>query len=171
MFAWLRSLFGKKEEFALDLYKPSLRQIYRYYDGQKVVTADPLVIYKRLMDRGPTLAVDMKVSATTMKGNVKAHDDSLRKIREIFDVKPLDQGGLTEIETLALLDHYLVFEDVQKKIAPRRPTSPGETSPSSSPSTDAAPPTPSSTDSGSTDAGPSTEPPTPPPSEPESPST
>lgn len=176
MFAWLISLFRRKpsteEEFSLTLYKPSEMAIYRYWDGSKIVAVDPMVLHRRVSDAGrEELAIDLKVSARPIKGNVEAYDSLLRKIRKIFNVTPYDGvTGLTEVATVELLDHWLNYEYVQKKIANLPPISPTASSPPSPESSAENPPTGSSSDSGSTDTGPFTGTPPPSPSGPELPS-
>jgi hypothetical protein len=176
MFAWFVNLFRKQpplgEEFSLTLYKPSEMAVYRYWDGSKIVAVDPMVLHRRVSDAGrEELAIDLKVSARPIKGNVEAYDSLLRKIRKIFNVVPFDGAvGLTEVATVELLDHWLNYEYVQKKIANLPPTSPAASSPPSSNSSAGSPPTGSSSGSGSTGTGPSTDTPPPSPSGPESPS-
>lgn len=162
MLRWFLSLFRKREpEYALDLYKPIERYIYQYFDGEKVRKADPMVICKRLADKGYLISVDMRAANAGMKDSPKKHDDAIAAIRYVFDLKPYDQGGLTELEVVSLLEHYLTFEDYQKKTARTLPISPRATSPSTPPSSAESQPTPNTSGSGSTDAASSTGGPTP----------
>lgn len=153
-----------------DLYHPRDRLIYRYFDGQREVAADPMVLYKLLMDVGPEIGIDMKVAASPSKDAGKAHDKMVQKIRGAFGVLPLKDGGLTDLESVELLQHFLVFVDAIKKNSSPLPTSPGETPAPSAPSSVAGPPTPSSSGSGSTGGGSSTVGPPPSPSGPPPPS-
>lgn len=179
---WFASWFTKTPALpqeSFDLYFPSEREIYTYSpDGIHLRKVDPLPIYKRIMAIGPELSVDIKVSKSPMKDASKAHDEAIRKIREVFDLVPLDQGGLTEQEAMDLLNHFLAYCDYIKKNSSQYQTSPATTSspisPPSPPSGDAgsthAPATMSSSDSGSTDKDSSTAMPVPSPLEQESPS-
>lgn len=161
MFRWFIDLFGgRAPEYALDLYKPIERYIYQYFDGEKVRKADPMVICKRLADKGYLISVDMRAANAGMKDSPKKHDDAIAAIRYVFDLKPYDQGGLTELEAVSLLEHYLTFEDYQKKTARTLPISPKATLPSTPPSSGESLPTPSSSGSGSTEGGSSTDKPT-----------
>lgn len=132
-FRVLLNLDDGEEYYSLSLYKPSERMIYRYFDGQKNVEVDPMIIFRAVSDHKHELSVDMKVSSLPMKGNIEAYQTLLNTIRKIFNVKPHAEGGLTEIETVALLDHWLVYEDTQKKITNPLPTTPEEIYASSSP--------------------------------------
>lgn len=177
---WLLSWLPRRpahEEERFDLYKPHERLIYSYWDGSKTVHADPMILWRKVMAIGPELSVDIKVANSPMKDAANAHQKMLQKIRDLFGVKPFEEGGLTETESIALFDHFMVYCNVQKKTGREPPTSPGETSPSTpSPpppsgggSSSASPPTGSSSGSGSTGtesstSGPTastTEPPTP----------
>jgi hypothetical protein len=178
MFGWLKKLLGfsSEEEEPSDLYRPGERTIYRYFDGEREVVADPLPLYKRVMDVGPELDVDIRVARSPMRGNKEAFDSALRKIRVIFDLKPFrDAGegkveGLTELEAFALLDHFMRYSNSVKKNMNHSQISAEETSVPSEPSSAGSPPTSSSSASGSTGGAPSTASPEPSPTGSESPS-
>ena len=106
MWNWIKSWFVSNKEH-LDLYHPKQRVIYHFWDGKKVVDADPMPIYKAMMTVGPELSVDLKVSNSVSKDAGKAHDAAIVKIRKIFRVKSLDEGGITEAECVQLLEHFL----------------------------------------------------------------
>ena len=177
---WVKGLWAKRSssEDRFGLYHPREREIYEYFDGDKLVKADPMVIYKRIMARGQEISVDITVARSPMKGADKAHDSLIKKIREVFNVKPLSEGGLTEQETMDLFDDFLVYVDAIKKNTTPPPDLPEETSPStSSPtapfggeSSAPAPDTKSSSDSGSTSSETSSAPPPQSPTGPPSPS-
>ena len=116
---WLLSLVSKDEpktEEQFDLYMPEEKMIYSYWDGSKLVTADPMVVYRRLMEKGPELNVDMMVATSPSKDADNAHVLMLEKIRYIFDVKPLENNnGLTEEHTIGLLNHFLTYTETLKK--------------------------------------------------------
>lgn len=152
-FHWLRSLLHRSSVEYLDVYQPKERLIYRYFDGQKTVVADPLLLYRKVMGIGPELSVDLKVSQSSSKDAQKAHENAQMKIREVFGVLPLADGGLSELETMDLLDHFLAYCDRIKKNSSPSPTSPVETSAPSERSCEEDPRTSNSLDSGSTDAG------------------
>jgi len=148
LFRKFLSLFRRGESPAL--YSPSQRAIYTYFDGVSLVRADPLVLYKRMMDVGLELSVDMKVSVSASKDAKRHHDEMIRKLRNIFNVPPLDaKGGLTEGEVVQLLDHFLLYCEGVKKNSPTSATTPTVTAASTSTS-GGSPPTPNISDSGST---------------------
>lgn len=116
---WLTSFFWSSDEDRYDTYKLSERLIYRYHNGEKEVRADPMFLYKKIMARGPELAIDIKVSESLSKDAGTAHNNLIKTVRDIFDLKPFEQGGLTEIEVARLLDHFLIYvESVKKKGSP-----------------------------------------------------
>ena len=120
MFSWLQKILFRlydrcAPEDSYDLYKPRERLIYSYFDGRQIVKADPIYLYKRLMARGPEIDIDRKVAASESKGALQAHDSLVSKLREVFEVKSLQEGGLTDSEITTLLDHYLTYTEILKK--------------------------------------------------------
>lgn len=156
MFGWLTKHFKKDDQVNYDLYAPKERQIYRYWNGQSVILADPMLIWKRLTAVGPELSVHLKVAMSPMPDADKEHEHAARKIRGIFDLKPLAEGGLTEAEALELLDHFLAYCEQVKKNSKSVMTpspSPAIWQGSTFPATPPSPPTSSTSDSGSTANG------------------
>lgn len=149
MLGWLKRLFGSTPT-SPDLYHPGERMIFSYFDGGKVVRADPMVLERKLMAVGPELNIDIKVSRSISKDAPESHKRMLEKLRDIFGVKSLEEGGLTEVETVSLFEHYLWYTDTLKKNSSLTVTSPTGTSAPSGPSSDGSPPTSSSSASGST---------------------
>ena len=137
-----------------DIYRPKERLIYQYWDGSKMVCADPMVLYKRMMAVGPELSIHIKVSQSTSKDAGKAHEALVVKTREIFSVKTLDENGLTEVEAIELLDHFLTYCEHVKKNSSAFLTSSTSSAPSES--SGESPSTGNSSASGSTAEGPST---------------
>lgn len=122
MFSWFTSLFRSSKD-KYDLYHPAERSIYHYWNGKERIDADPMVIYKRLMEISSDLSVDIKVAASTSKDNYKKHDCMIEGIAKVFQVESLGKGGLTNIETIDLLNHFLNFCDRVKKNSNLFPTS------------------------------------------------
>jgi hypothetical protein len=153
-----------------DLFAPAERLIYRYYtgtvEGQPVYRAiDPLPLYKKLMEKGPELDINLKVSQSASKDAVVCHGKLMDELRRIFDVADYEQGGLTDWEVRALFDHFLLFVGRQKKVGRTDPTSPGETGSATPTTSPSEPPTAPTSDSGSTESDSSTGPPSPSPKE------
>ncbi len=153
-----------------DIYRPKERLIYSYHDGKELRKADPMTLYKRLLAKGPELGVDMKVMASPLKEAPQAHERFLDKIRDVFAVKRYEEGGLTEVETLDLFDHFLEYAERLKKKGSPPPTLLTVTPDPSASSPVENPTTPNTSDSGLTANVPSIVSPPPPPSEPASPS-
>lgn len=150
MFDWLKSWFMKPERY--DLYKPSQMLIYNYWNGTVTVRADPMVLYRRMMEKAPELRIDIKVAESTLvkpEEADKARQLALTKIRNIFEVVPLDQDkGLTEAATEELFDHFLTFLGALKKNSRTSQTLPIATSVPLQPTSEGSCPMPSSADSG-----------------------
>lgn len=138
---WLLSWLPKRSAQPadrFDLYKPHERLIYSYFDGKDVVSADPMTIWKRYSAVSTDLAADIRLANMKLLPQPekdKATSKMLGRIRTIFNVKPYEEGGLTELETNDLFDHFMIFCGVQKKTGSPPPTSPGDDPPSTSPPT------------------------------------
>lgn len=180
MFTWLYNLlFGRRGE-GIDFYTPRERLIYTYFTGtdakgkRQYARADPLELWKRVMDNGPAITINMKVAASKSKDARAKHDELMEDLRKAFQVRPYREGGLTDVELMDLFNHFMAYVGGVKKNSPTSTTSaPPEAegpSPASSPSTGGGPPTESSSGSGSTGSGPASSPPAPPPSASPSPS-
>ena len=105
-----------------------------------------------------------------MKDAGNAHAKMLEQIRSIFQVEPLAAGGLTEYETVGLLDHFLLYCAELKKNLRSFATLSESPAAVSANSSDANPPTEKPSESGSTASAHSTGEQPLSPSEPESPS-
>ncbi len=167
MIAWLKKWIAR--DLAHDLYHPKGRMIYQFFNGEEVIRIDPMVLYKRLADIGPELDVDIRVARSESKAAPAAYESMITKIRSVFDVKSLAEGGLTEAETVELFDHFLAYNSNLKKNSAVSATSSAR-SETSAPSSAAGPATWSSTDSGSIASGSGTAKPAPSPLGPELPS-
>lgn len=146
-----------------DLFDPGERIVYRYFNGVETVAVDPVVIFKKLMQYLPDISHHMKVANSQHSDAHKAQGWLLEKIDALFDVKPLgpDGKGLTELERMWLLDHFLIYnESVKKNWSPPQ-TLQEEISRHSSPSSEGNQPIRSGTDFGSFATASKTEPPMP----------
>jgi hypothetical protein len=134
-----------------DLYQPEERCIYRYFDGEKVRVADPMILYKRMAEVSGDLSAYISLAYSPSKDSRSGWDKMVEKIRWIYDVKPFAEGGLLEGECVTLHDHFNTFCADQKKTMSSSPTTSTESSPSTPSSTEESPSTESTSASGSTD--------------------
>lgn len=167
----VRLVVGKTDDEAdfYSVYKPGQRLIYKYWNGKDWVFTDPMVIYQKMAAVGPELYIDMKLSESISKDAPLGRRNLLKKIRDIFDVKLYEEGGLTQTETVNLLFHFITYCEWIKKNSSLLPTpvvAPSPSTPQPS-SPDVAPTTPPSSDSGSSKDEPSSGPPEPLPTEPQ----
>ena len=95
-------------------------QIYVYHNGSEVIKADPMTLFKRVSERMSEIQADIQlICMPAMKGWEnkidEAYQHALKCIREVYNVKPLEEGGLTEQKTFELHNHFLRFVfDVKK---------------------------------------------------------
>ncbi len=116
MWRFLVNLFKKTDQSPeLEVYPPKDRLIFQYWDGQKTIIADPLVLYRKIGEKGPEIDTEIKLAQSPSKSAVQGHIGAVTKIREIFGVKPVEEGGLTEIESINLLESFVSWcHDVKK---------------------------------------------------------
>lgn len=133
-----------------DYYHPGERKLYKYFNGKEMVTEDPMVLYKKIMDVGPELDVDWKLAMSISKDARLGHNKLVEKVRKVFAIPPLKEGGLTETETVDLLFHFMIYTGMIKKNSQTVATPATAPSPSteSSPAGESA--TTNTSDSGST---------------------
>jgi hypothetical protein len=159
MWSWIKKWFVKETVDSYEVYSLSDRSIYKYFDGEKLVSVDPMVLYKKLQAVRPELNLDIKLANSVLlkwEEKSKAHNAMIKKIRDIFVLKSFEENGLTETESVELLDHFLVYcEGVKKNSSPSQ-TSQTETLPSSECSTEDPSDTSNSSESGSTESESST---------------
>lgn len=114
----------------LDVYLPRERAIYSYFDGQQMRHADPMVIYRKVVSKGVEIENDeMATRVPGSKFALDAHNRLIKNIREIFDVKSMEEGGLGELECKVLLDHFWTYATSVKKNSSSSGTAQEETSP------------------------------------------
>ncbi len=165
---WLKGLFSNGSGES-DLYSPKERLIYTYFNGKELVQADPIRLFRRMADRGVELKINMELAMSLSKDAAKGYQKLVDGVRDVFQVKGLEEGGLTEAECFDLLNHFTEYCDEIKKNSSPTPTLRVATSSSTSSPPVVLPTSPTSA-SGSTESGRSTDEPPPRPSEPELPS-
>lgn len=123
------------------------RGIFRFWDGQRDRSEDPLEILRAVnndSEFNPEVDPELMNAAD---GDEEAMLRALRCVRRAFKVKEFSQGGLLESETLDLLAQLYEFLASLKKSTSDFPTSSPLTTESSEPSTPLAEfPTKSSSD-------------------------
>lgn len=91
------------------LFAEHKKRIYRYFDGMILRRTDPLPLHQKLIDVGPELDIDLRLSASLHRDAPKGHVNVLKTIRRVFEINPYEEGGLTEAETTGLLNHFLGY--------------------------------------------------------------
>lgn len=99
--------------------KRSERDIFTFWDGKEERSLDPLPIWRALWGHPLDLETEMKF-AWGEKVDQKTKDESFGKVldivRDVFELKRFEEGGLTERETNDVLVSYFSFmEDLKKK--------------------------------------------------------
>ena len=123
------------------------RYVFKFWNGHRTVFADPMVIWRALQSNEDFREDDfrlMKVEAL--------RDKIIGKVagitREVFELKSVHDGGLTELECLDLLKAFMMYSGFQKKSGDRMQTLPQDMEPEHSDDSTAEPNT--SDDSAST---------------------
>ena len=150
-----------------DVYKPRQRLIWSYYNGERLVQADPLVLWKQIMAVAPALDIDFKVSQSVSRNAETAHKALVQRIRDIFHIKSLENdfevvNTLTDAECIDLLNKFLSYCGWVKKNSSNSVTTATATSPPTDSPTSAgeSPPTSNTSVSGCADPAPPTAEPT-----------
>lgn len=92
------------------------RAIFRYWDGQKFRCADPITLWRAIKAHPRFNLENHPVMHDA--GDDEATLICLEATRDIFGVKPVEAGGLTEIQTLDLLGSYFDWvHEVKKNIS------------------------------------------------------
>jgi hypothetical protein len=175
--SWLFRPPEPKEAFTAgpEVFSPEQQKIYVYWNGQKNpdgskvwIQADPMPLYKELLESGPEIAGWIAVIQVESKDAGKAHNDLCARLRMIFNIPPLvnkyqfpPNGTLTDTAVGLLMDHFMAFAERVKKNSPTTPTPATAPSPNTEPSSVAPSNTSNGSDSGSTAGGPSTDLPAP----------
>lgn len=118
LLSWFRERFARTAQpsaDSYDVYDPKEKMVYRYWDGEGMRRADPMVLWRAMMEVGPELAIDIKVADSPLKDAPKAHQSACKKIRGVFSIKEFDQGGLSEVKLLELADHFMIYCHSVKK--------------------------------------------------------
>lgn len=125
----IRSFLGLTPKEQFDVYLPRERKIYSYFNGEKVLKADPMDIQRKLSAVSTELDMDLKIATSTeFAGNLpeaimknvfldaeKARQNALKTLRGVFNVKTLDEGGLLDDEVFDVFSHFMIYVQAVKK--------------------------------------------------------
>lgn len=102
------------------------RYVYRFWDGSRTRVADPLAMYRELMAHEDFRLDDMKL--LTIPSLMPEKAKTLAKsYRDVFKVKGVEDGGLTDVECVHNLQDFLGVSYIQKKSGETQQTSPVST--------------------------------------------
>jgi len=146
---WLTKSRKPESQATMTAEPEQTRDIFEFWDGTETRRVDPLQIWYRLWQLEDIEATMQRAANNEME----AVQEVIVATRGLFDLKPLESNGLTEIEVQTLLMKYLDYASELKKkhgplpmpwrmLAPLPPQSPSDTtsdadsssSPSESPS-------------------------------------
>lgn len=99
------------------------RFIYRYWNGQRIVVGDPMVLWRSLQANENYREDDLKL-LTVEDLRLKVIERLAGVVKDVFTIPPVDQGGLTELECIEELARFLDYSGVQKKSTGLMQTSP-----------------------------------------------
>lgn len=93
------------------------RLLFRYWDGSRFVSADPFLLLRRLLN---TDKFDAELDLKKLEiPNAKIVTEKIgfiaEGVREIFDLKSYEKGGLAELECVQLLMEFSSFLERIKK--------------------------------------------------------
>jgi hypothetical protein len=125
-------IMSEQSDKAPDIFQPDERLIFHFFDGEKVVRADPMILWERMKERWNDLWVDAAVafSQLDVKGKKEAREKWFANVCWIFKVRELDgSGGLTRAEIQGLYASFQTYCEWAKKKYKSTATSPETTLP------------------------------------------
>lgn len=81
---------------------------FTYFDGTSEIKVDPLIIYDKILQNKEEIYISSAIARSKSQSNKKAQECLVKNIRDIFNIKPLVEGGLMDIEVIGLLNHFLI---------------------------------------------------------------
>jgi hypothetical protein len=117
-------------QYVLDKFRCWLfnrqRYVYRFWDGSRTRVADPLACYRDLMAHEDFRIDDLKMLSIPALMPDKAKTLA-KAYRDVFKVKQVEDGGLTDVECVHNLQDFLGVSYIQKKSGESQQTSPTST--------------------------------------------
>lgn len=110
------------------------RFIFRYWDGRRQRRADPLEVFRGFFSH-PNFDLETDpdlVFAEDLRISLEASARLTTAVRDILQVPPFAEGGLTEAECLRLWQDFFAYTHAVKKNGSGPPTSPDNMGPPSS---------------------------------------
>lgn len=101
------------------------RAIFHYWDGSGERRADPLVLWQALQN-DPEFVFEKHLPGAD-RGEVESLLVCQNAVQRAFSVPTFESGGLTQLESLELLQSYLEYLDALKKNGVTLPISPQPT--------------------------------------------
>jgi len=102
------------------------RFIFAYWNGQKIVKGDPMVLWRSLQQHEDYREDDFKlIQVEALRNKIIGKLSGV--VREVFNIKPAEEGGLTELECLDTLRAYIEYSGFQKKSGEETQTLPSTT--------------------------------------------
>lgn len=93
------------------------RLLFSFWDGSRFVSSDPFVLFRRMINTQDfDLEADLKMLQVPDPKLVTQKIGYIAEgVRKIFDLKPFESGGLSELECVQLLLTFSDFLDRVKK--------------------------------------------------------
>lgn len=110
-------------------FRKTQREIFRYWDGLRWRAIDPMVVF-RSMSSHPEFNPEVHIpllASDNLELQQQAAPIAVAATRQIFGIEAFadgHEGGLTELETLAVLNDFCEFADGLKKNGNGQQTSP-----------------------------------------------
>jgi hypothetical protein len=122
---WLKRLFGRRDAFG---YRPTERDIFRYYDGRRERRGDPLAIQRALvLDPEFELAIDPGIATVPTPEGIRAAGRTVAAVRRAFGIPAFEEYGLTDAGCLVLFAEFGEFVKGLREAAGPLASSPGPT--------------------------------------------
>ena len=117
-------LFGFIRRFA----HRRLQYVFKYWDGRKLRRGDPITTWRSLLAHDDYQEDDfelIQIDDPPVRLKVIARLSGVT--RDVFGIRTVEEGGLTELACVQLLREFRVYANIQKKSGESTQTSPSTT--------------------------------------------